>query len=196
MRLAIFMFALLAATLTAFAGGAVAEETAPYANLSTVLPATVGAKACYTRSYDAKHLAAHPRQRVTAVTFLMRVVGIGDGGDWVLDPKGKYEKVNYQFAMSATRRGDRRLAANGYCPDAKDLFCARECDGGGVTLEKIEGADALTLKLGDGILMGPCDERKGTWLKPGADDKAFRLNKVAPAQCAALEKSEFKEVMK
>jgi hypothetical protein len=186
-----------AAALCALAGSATAEDAAPYAKLATVLPATVGAKACYTRSYDAKHLAAHPRQRVTAVTLLLRVVGIDAGGDWVLDPKGKYDKVNYQFAMSATRRGDRRaLTANGYCPDAKELFCARECDGGGVTLEKVEGADTLTVRLDDGILMGACDERKGTWLRPGADDKAFRLNRVAAAQCDALEKREFKEVMK
>jgi hypothetical protein len=186
-----------AAMLGAFAGGARAEDAAPNAKLATVLPAAVGAKACYTRSYDARHLAAHPKQRVTVVTFLLRVVGIDSGGDWVLDPKGKYQKVSYQFAMSATRRGDRRArTANGYCPDARDLFCARECDGGGVTLEKVEGADALTIRLDDGILMGACDERKGTWLRPGADDKAFRVNRVAAAQCDALEKSEFKEVMK
>jgi hypothetical protein len=184
------------AALCALAGNAVGEEAKPDPRRA-ILPATVGAKACFTRTYDARHLAAHPRQRVTAVTFLVRVVGIDAGGDWVLDPKGKYDKVNYQFATRVTRRGERRaLSASGYCPENSNVLCIRECDGGGVTLEKVDGADALTVRLDDGILMGACDERKGTWLRPGTDDKAFRLNKVAPAQCAALEKAEFKEVMK
>jgi hypothetical protein len=184
------------AALCALAGPAAGEDAKPDARLA-ILPATVGAKACYTRRYDAKYLAAHPRQRVTTVTFLIRVVGIDAGGDWVLDPKGKYDKVNYQFAMSAMRRGNKRaLAASGHCPDHPNVLCIRECDGGGVMLEKVEGADALTIRLDDGILMGACDERKGTWLRPGTDDKSFRVNKVAPAHCAALEKGEFKEVMK
>ena len=178
----------LTAALAAPASGQVADKLAEF------LPAKVGEKACFARVYDAKHLAAHPKQRVTQMTFLMRVAGISEGGDWVLDPKEKYTRLNYQFALSVTRRGERKaMTVSGYCPeDARSVTCMRECDGGGVALEKIAGASALMIKLdNDGILLGSCDEGKGAWLKAGADDKSFRVEKVAAAQCAALEKDEF-----
>jgi len=188
-----FRFAIVAVLTCLCAAPASAEDAKP-SKLVAFLPATVGAKACYTRRYDGRHLAEHPKQRVTALTFLMRVVGIdmSAGGDWVLDPNGKYDRVNYQFAMSVTRRAGKPLAASGYCPEeGADVSCIRECDGGGVMVEK--AADALLIRLDEfGILMGACDE-KGTWLKAGADDKSFRVEKVAVEQCAALEKSEFGE---
>ena len=171
-----------------------AEDARP-SKFAAFLSATVGAKACYTRRYDGKHLAEHPKQRVTALTFLMRVVGIdmSAGGDWVLDPEGKYDRVNYQFAMSVTRRAGKPLAASGYCPEeGANVSCIRECDGGGVIVEK--SGEALLIRLDEfGILMGACDEKKGTWLKAGADDKSFRAEKVAIEQCAALEKNEFEK---
>jgi hypothetical protein len=125
------------------------------------------------------------------MTFLMRVVGIGDGGDWVLDPKEKYERLSYQFAMSAQRRGEKKArTVSGYCPEeSRDTMCLRECDGGGVLVEK--QADTLIVRLDQhGIRMDSCDEGKGAWLKAGADDKVFRLNKVAAEQCKALEDEE------
>jgi len=175
-----------------FAGAASAQER----KLSDFLPAKVGEKACFTRVYDAKHLAAHPRQRVTSMTFLMRVTGISETGDWVLDPKQKYDRLNYQFAMSVTRRGEKQaLSVSGYCPgDTRSVFCARECDGGGVTLDKVSGSEALLVKLDDnGILLGSCEESKSRWLKAGADDKVFRVEKVTIDKCKALEKGEFGE---
>ncbi len=175
------------------AAAAAAEDAKPHEKMLAFLPATPGARACYARSYDAKHLAEHPRQRVTALTFLLRVVGYDESGDhWVLDPAGKYERVDYQFALSATRRGEKALTTSGYCPDDPNALCIRECDGGGVTLETIAGSQALTIRLNDGgVRMGACDEGKQIWLRPGADDKSFRVEKVAVEQCAALEKSEF-----
>lgn len=187
-------FVICHALACALAGPAAAEDATPNAKLMTVLPATVGAKACYTRRYDEKHLAAHPKQRVSAMTFFIRVIGVDTnaGGEWVLDPKAKYDRFNYQFAMSVTRRGEKAISASGYCPDDPNILCIRDCDGGGVTLEKIAGSEALMVKLmDDGILMGDCDEQKGKWLRPGTDDKAFRVEKVPTDQCAALEKSAF-----
>lgn len=179
-----------ACVLAAPAAAQVADKLAEF------LPAKVGEKACFTRVYDAKHLAAHPQQRVTQMTFLMRVVGIGEGGDWVLKPGEKYARLNYQFAMSVMRRGDRKaMTVSGYCPsEARSVQCMRECDGGGVALEKIVGASALMIRLDqNGILLGGCEESKDGWLKAGADDKAFRVEKVSDAQCAALQKEEFEK---
>ena len=187
--------AILAACLTVGTAHIAAAQT-PRANqtIAAFMPATPGQRACYTRSYDAEHLRAHPKQRVTAMTFFLRAVGYDANGDrWILDPAKKFERVEYQFALSVTQRGSKRsLAASGYCPDNKDALCIRECDGGGATLEKVADADALMIRLMDGgIRLAGCAESKATWLKPGADDKVFRLEKAAPEQCAALEKAEF-----
>ena len=137
-------------------------------------------------------LRAHPKQRVTALTVMLRVVGLDEGGDWVLTPEGKYGRITYQFALRATRRGEKKpLSTGGYCPpEGKDVLCIRECDGGGVMLEKT--GEALTIRLDAyGIRMDGCDEEKSKWLKGGVDDKSFRVEKVAAEQCAALEQAEF-----
>ena len=41
------------------------------AKLADILPATPGARACFARRYDAKHLREHPGQRVAGVIFLI-----------------------------------------------------------------------------------------------------------------------------
>lgn len=182
----------IAALCCALGGVAFAQDAKPNEKMVQFLPATPGQKGCYARSYDAEHMRQHPKQRVTGMTFLLRAIGVADSGNWVLDPAGKYARVNYQFALSVARRGERALRAAGHCPDGKDALCIRECDGGGVTLEKAADGDALVVRLLDGgIRLGSCVDRKQTWLKPGADDKVFRLEKVAPGECAALEKAEF-----
>ena len=181
MRPAVALLALL------IGGGAAHAQN----KIAEFLPGTPGQKACFARTYDARHLREHPKQRVTSMTFLMRVVGISDSGDWVLDPKEKYDRLSYQFAMDVQRRGEKKArTVSGYCPeDSKDTMCARECDGGGVFVEKRD--DALIVRLDQwGIRMDSCGEGDGVWLKPGADDKMFRLNKVADAQCKALETEE------
>jgi hypothetical protein len=187
----------IAAALTAvvLTGALAAPAAAQVADkLAQIVPAKVGAKACFARVYDAKHLAAHPKQRVTQMTFLMRVTGISDSGDWVLDPAQKYVRLNYQFAMSVMRRGARKaMSVSGYCPeDMHDVMCMRECDGGGVALAKIAGSNGLMIKVDqDGILLGgSCDVGEESWLKAGADDKAFALEPVAAVQCSGLEKEE------
>lgn len=45
----------------------------------------------------------------------------------------------------------------------------------------------------DGILLGSCEEGKGVWLKAGADDRSFRLERVAMERCVGLAKAEFGE---
>jgi hypothetical protein len=40
-----------------------------------ILPPEPGRKACWRRVYDAKHLTAHPQQKVTELTFFLRVSG-------------------------------------------------------------------------------------------------------------------------
>ena len=159
------------------------------AKLADILPATPGARACFARRHDAKHLREHPGQRVAGVTFLIRSTGFDERGEWVLKPDGKYEYTRYLFAIRFARRSGasacRRRA--GSARNAEKMGCRVECDGGGFALEK-SGESLLVRLLDEGIRIDGCDE-KDVRLMPGADDKAFRVEKVAEAQCRALEKA-------
>jgi hypothetical protein len=189
---------LLALCAVMLASPARAEEAEPWKKMRVFVPPTPAAKACYVRRFDAKHLAAHPKQRVAEMTLLVRVVGYDENGDkWILDPAGKFERVDYQWAFTVTQRGQKPLKTNGTClddkdvPDQKDAFCNVGCDGGGFTLKPVAGSDAVTFRT-DGIRISECDAGKNAvYFRPGADDKVVRLEKVKPEQCAALEKSEF-----
>jgi hypothetical protein len=153
-----------------------------------ILPAEPGRKACWRRVYDAKHLAAHPRQKVTELTFFLRVSGYDVGGNYVFKNP---DHIFYNFALSLKRRGDKRaLATGGDCLGEKTADCVVDCDGGGVSIDKLPSGDGLSISLHDGGIAfgGDCDTTTGTWVGPGADDKIFRLDKAPDEACTMLEK--------
>jgi hypothetical protein len=168
------------------------EET--IAALGAILPAQAGNKACFTRVYDADHKRAHPRQRITAMTFLLRVE--------TRDPKEvQSEKPSdlfyYVFAMSVKRRGDKGLLRTaGDCSAFDAISCVVDCDGGGLTLDKMPPANSLMVRLNEeGIVMyHDCDgeDKQAVLVKPGADDKVFRLEKTSDAVCRALDEHYYK----
>jgi len=175
---------------------AVAEgRSMPYAKLAELLPAEPGRKACYARTYDAAHLRDHPKQRVTSVTFFLRVVGLDASGDKFFAPRAEpYDRIQYEHVIALTRRGaKRKLSTSGYCSGDVTAQCVVECDAGGMTLEK--AGEALLIRLlDDGIEFdNDCDGSKGTRVKPGADDNVFHVNKVSLDLCRELEKSELGE---
>lgn len=180
---------LAGALFTVLSGAASAQE----AKLADILPDTPGARVCFARTYDAKHLREHPQQRVTGVTFAIRTTGFDDKGEWVLKPGVPHKYTRALFAIRFARRDTKKpQTTSGECQQGeKGIGCFVECDGGGFALEK--SGEGLLLRLAeDGIRIDDCDE-KDVRLKPGADDKAFRVEKVAEAQCRALEKAAFGE---
>jgi hypothetical protein len=179
--------AILASVLAATAQAqtpAAAEEPSILAKLTDILAPEPGQQVCYVRAYDKAHLAQHPRQRVTRMAFLLRAAGYEF--DKAAPPARLEERVYYQFALSLKRRGERQtLTTAGGCSGGKGISCAVDCDGGGVTLEQ-NGASLLVRIMEHGIKMeGDCDG-KAVWVKPGADDKVFRIEKAAPEACKAL----------
>ena len=172
-----------------FAGAAQAQAPAPQAEpsilakLSDIVPPEPGRQACFTRTYDKAHLAQHPRQRVTQLTFLLRAANYDFDGK--TQPTKLEERVYYQFALSLKRRGERTtLTTAGNCFGGKGISCSVDCDGGGVTLEA-NGQSLLVRIVEHGIKMeGDCDG-KAVWVKPGADDKVFRVEQAAPEACKA-----------
>lgn len=174
-------------TLLAACGPA-AAETDRIAALIPILAPQPGNKACYSRAYDAAHLKAHPKQRITAMKFLLSVAAYDPAPAGKTKPEDLYY---YTFGMSVSRRGDKRLLHTaGDCNSGDNILCAVDCDGGSVTLDKMPPADTLIVRLNNdnGITMfHDCDESKGAVVvKAGADDKVFRLDKVADALCKSL----------
>ena len=109
------------------------------------------------------------------------------------DAKGPSDIFYYTFSMSVACRGDKRLLhTSGDCLVNDDISCVVDCDGGGLALDKLPQAGSLVVRLHkDGIRMfHDCDEEQGVLVKPGADDKVFRLDKAANNACQALEEKE------
>ncbi len=142
--------------------------------------------ACFSRRYDAAHLARHSRQTVKAMTLLVSAEIL---------PEDK--KLNYAFQLAIKFR-DRKgnFETSGDCghPSAFEEFadrlhlgCGVDCDGGGVSLELANG-DKSTLVRIDRVAIWnndkPDAERDG--LSGGADDKVFRLDRVSLDECKAL----------
>ena len=80
---------------------AVAQQAPGHAALNALLAPQAGNKACYTRRYDAAHLPTHPKQRITAMTFLLIVQAYDPKPP---DAKTADDLVYYSFAMWATPR--------------------------------------------------------------------------------------------
>ncbi len=150
------------------------------------LPPEPGQTICFGRAYDAKHLSDHPRQTVTEMTLLLRVEGLDAKGKRVLEDP---DRIEYVFALAVNRRGDTSpLMTMGECSGDREAACAVDCDGGAAYLEPSAGG-GLTLRLRDeGIGFGAdCDTTRGTFLAPGADDRAFALAPAPAEACWALD---------
>ena len=86
---------------------------------------------CFTRAYDAAHLASQPEQVVTAMWLDLR----SDGGS------------SAYFTLSALMSGQGHagrdglggilLDEGGFC--GSDLWCQVECDGGGFEVTRVQG---------------------------------------------------------
>jgi hypothetical protein len=151
--------------------------------LTSILPENDGARACFSRVYDAAHLSRHKDQKVVEIGFRLGFVAEKN------DDGSTYRSFRYQ--LNARQRGDAEAAmASGECGQSGGKsFCGVECDGGGVYVRPLPDG-ALLVEFGDsrGIRLTPgCgeDEENFVMLEPGKDDKSFRLARVPDAQCPA-----------
>lgn len=190
MRVALIGSTIVALALGGACGLAAAASDPATTALNSLLAPEPGNKACYVRNYDAAHLRAHPHQRITAMKFLLGVDAYDPKPAGATKPEDLFY---YTFAMSVARRGDKRLLrAFGDCRGSDRISCVVDCDGGGVTLDTMPPAGSLIVRLNDnGIRMfHDCDQEDGVLVKPAADDKVFRLDKVASDACRTLESEE------
>jgi hypothetical protein len=150
----------------------------------SAIPQKVDQTFCLARIYDGVHLSSHPDQLVTS----MRLALVRSGPD----SAGRDGSHVFGFGLSVTMRGrSELLKTGGVCkwPDAGRgrgrLECAVDCDSGRFSLEPASGADALLLRItGDAIgFSTDCAPDEMVALKPGLDDKVFRLNKSPTSMC-------------
>lgn len=186
----------LALGLLAFVLASVAALSEPFdpgkeGELAKLVPPRDGERACFSRAYDAKHLQAHPDQKVARIDFTLSYYIHEPDEYW---PQGQR---NYYFRLQAElrdRKASRPLSAAGECSpsaDGKGIWCGVECDGGGVVIERRDGGKLLVdLEATGRIRMTEgCDgeEEDSVDLVPGKDDKTFLLAPLAAAQCPVYE---------
>ena len=148
------------------------------AELSDFVPARNGALSCWSRSYDAAHLKAHPAQNVAAMNFAISYAA----------ESAEYAE-QYSFLIQAELRDGTTGANTGPCSESDgQIMCGVECDGGYVMLEARSGGSVLLdLETSGSIyLEGGCgseNEDGGFALEAGADDREFLLRPVPAKQC-------------
>lgn len=182
----------LATTALLFVAPGNAQERA--SPLPSHLP--LGKEACFGRDYDAAHLASHPKQRVTSF-YLFR--------DFSPDTSAEAPPLSRDELIAADG-SDGNVGVTAYVRfrDRQGLFwnslscrrsddgtvrCGVDCDGGGF---KLRAEDQSLLVENEGfVVVGGCgaseDEReREDVVKPGADDRVFRLDSKPVAACAAV----------
>lgn len=183
-----FYLAMLAAAVALAPAAARADPAASPQDFVTRLMARAPGKgktfACFTRIYDAAHLAAHPQQNVRSMMVLITV-----------DSTDVY---NYSLAVGSLFRSRKGLLeSSGDCAFAHDesdassprtARCSIACDGGSFEIAlKDNGSVLLTVPEGARLWRpgseDPGDNVHGAF---GPDDKLFRLDRAPLSQCVAL----------
>ena len=148
--------------------------------LDAFVAAEDGALSCWSRVYDADHLASHPDQMVSAMTF---------GVSYMAETSEFGEQ--YSFWLEASLRDGARGYTTGPCNayDGK-MWCGVECDGGGIYVEaRADGDVLIDLETHGYIRMsgscGSSDENGISGLESGKDDKLFLLQPTASKACKA-----------
>jgi hypothetical protein len=188
---------ILPLVLAAFVGAARAETTddireASQAEAETfntrMYASTPGNKAfaCFVRRYDARHLARHPKQKVTAMKLLISAEA---------DTEDKQLHNSFRLGFRYRHRsGDFR--SGGSCHHvvfAKDgneirFGCGVDCEGGslGVALAKDDKSAIVRLGRVRVWQNDKPDSEAEESLVAGADDGIFRLDRTDNSECASL----------
>ncbi|MDR3376241.1 MAG: hypothetical protein P4L98_21165 [Ancalomicrobiaceae bacterium] len=135
--------------------------------------------ACFTRHYDAAHLASHPKQNVKDMAVLIAAYA---------DQQPDFPQ--WTIIVSVHFRGHaQRFAVSGSCSLGHDpgqlLACGVDCDGGRIGIRQ-KGSDELLLDIPEGARVGNEDEVVPKTARFGSDDKTFLLNRVSARDCLAL----------
>jgi hypothetical protein len=189
-RYRIAMLAVLTAAIAGVSFGARAGESPEdEAFQKKLFGRVVGDKqtihACFNRVYDPAHLAQHPRQNVRTMQLLVKVSQHPDG-------------TNYGVRIGVTfRKSGAHFESAGDCSSIHDntgdkagvAHCGVDCDGGSIDVA-LKDAKSVLVSIPNGARIwrpgSDGDEPGNARKRFGADDKMFRVDKVALTQCLAL----------
>ena len=141
--------------------------------------------ACFSRVYDAAHLAQHPRQNVRTMLLLVRAESDDD-------------QPRYALRLGVTfRTSGAHFESAGGCGSIHDTsdvggaagvaHCGVDCDGGSIDVAiKDQKSVLLSIPYRARIWRAGSVNDSDHAKRFGADDKAFRLDKVALTECLHL----------
>jgi len=159
---------------------------------------TADRDACFGRIYDAAHLKAHPKQKVSSIHILRSLEQRRGAEDWTPDARSesiRNFREDGQTSVTAfvNFRNSRTTFHNSLTCDQETregVRCMIECDGGSFRLAR-SGANSVMLHNNGFVLIGGCgeevEEGQVRHFSPGEDDKLFRLDSLPVATCRAEE---------
>ena len=141
--------------------------------------------ACFSRVYDAAHLAQHPRQNVRTMLLLVRADSGADQPRYALRLGVTFRKSGAHFDSA----GD-----CGSIHDTSDVggaasvaHCGVDCDGGSIDVAIKDAKSVLvSIPYGARIWRANSENDSDQAKRFGADDKVFRLDKVGLTECLRL----------
>jgi hypothetical protein len=185
---------LIAAVLSLLASAATAQpdrEAAKVADFAKRMFATKSSgqkpTACFARTYDAAHLARHPKQTVSVMKMLIAGEKLEDA-----------TSLSYSYKLGINFRDRKGDYASSYdCGNAEvsdvklgaEVSCHDGCEAGGVVIALAPNSKAIIVKLESVVVWladKPQDESAQFELKGGADDRVFRLERVDSEMCKLL----------
>jgi hypothetical protein len=158
------------------------------------------AYACFTRRYDAAHLAQHPLQKVSVMRLLITSEKDSDVpvleysfrlGVNFRDRAGDFDSsggCGHAPALKGADTSDVPAEDRMIRPAGIDFACNVDCDGGGIAISLADNDRSVILRL-DHIRIWKgtdADDAAIRSLEGGADDKIFRLDRSSLNECAAL----------
>jgi hypothetical protein len=139
--------------------------------------------ACFTRVYDAGHLAKQPQQNVR--TMLLMVRADTDPPRYAVRLGVTFRKSGAHFE-SAGDCGALHDAADG-SGAAAAAHCGVDCDGGSIDVAIKDAKSVLvSIPTGARIWRANSDNDSDQRKRFGRDDKVFRLDKTALTECLRL----------
>jgi hypothetical protein len=164
-----------------------AQEAAFTQRVFAAVPAKGKTYACFTRAYDAGHLAGHPKQKVSAMKLLVT-------SEYMDEDKAQH--LSFRLGLKYRHRSG-NFDTSGDCfhpaigEDTRGqprVHCAVDCDGGGVSFGLTPDNKSAMLYVDQVRIWrnNNYDEEASDSLVGGADDRVFRLDRASAGDCASL----------
>lgn len=190
MKRAALLLALAMATLLPQAASAQSEDADAAKKAAfdkRIFGGAVGsnASACFARRYDARHLAQHPKQKVSAMKLLLTAEKTPD------EPAIHMYRIGVQFRGKPGKNFYGDSACSFLIDDEgkkeTSFSCGAECGGGGFEIALAKDDKSVIVHVDTiGIYDRKHPDGDLLTLEGGKDDKVFRLDRVDAAECAEL----------